>query len=296
VGLRRASSTRYLVGLVILTVGLLWPSTARADECEFPTARADECEFNPVTNSIVCRAHGGDQTATPGAEPVRNGKPAPRIYLYTATDPAVGDCWYVTATPGGLDFTDPNDEPLVLNVVANLPPCPGLGVVPTPAEIETRAWEIFRSFALALPDPALQPPAAGITGLPTFLSASTPDPITYSELLPDGRTLAVRAIVASIQIDWGDGFAATYRPDNARPYPDGTVTHTYVAKTCPPSYRETHPSGGNCHPNLEAYPVTATFLWTGEYAVGGPWTPLGTLTRTATVAYDVDEVQGVLQS
>jgi len=259
-------------------------------------AAAEQCAFDPAAGQIRCHAHGGDQTTTPGAEPVRKGKPAPRIYLYTATDPVVGDCYYVSATPGGLDFTDPNDEPLVLDVVANLPPCPGLGAVPTPAEIETRAWDVFRSFALALPDPAMQPPAAGITGLPTYLSSPNPDPITHSELLPDGRTLAVRAIVASIQIDWGDGFAATYEPDSALPFPDGTVTHTYRAKTCPPSYRETHPSGRNCHPTLEAYPITATFVWTGEYTVGGPWAVLGTLARTATLAYDVDEVQGVLQS
>lgn len=259
-------------------------------------AFADQCDFDPVSGLIVCHAHGDEKTTTPGVEPVRTGKPAPRIYLYTATDPGIGDCYYVSATPGGLDFTDPNDEPLVLDVVANLPQCPGLGAVPTPAEIETRAWDVFRSFALALPDPAMQPPAAGITGLPTFLSAPTPDPITHSEILPDGRTLAVRALVASIQIDWGDGFAATYEPDRALPYPDGTVTHTYRAKTCPPSYRETHPSGRNCHPTLESYPITATFVWTGEYTVGGPWAVLGTLARTATVAYDVDEVQGVLQS
>jgi len=120
--------------------------------------------------------------------------------------------------------------------------------------------------------------------------------ITYSELLPDGRTLAVRATVGAIQVDWGDGFAATHLPGQALPYPEGLVTHTYAVKTCPPEYRETHPSGGHCHPTLEAYPITATFVWTGDYAVGGPWIELGTLPSTVTVAYDVDEVQGVLQS
>ena len=60
------------------------------------------------------------------------------------------------------------------------------------------------------------------------------------------------------------------------------------------SYRSEHPFGGNCHPTLEAYPIIATFTWEGRYRIGGGWTYLGTLDRTVTVLYDVDEVQGVL--
>jgi hypothetical protein len=41
--------------------------------------------------------------------------------------------------------------------------------------------------------------------------------------------------------------------------------------------------------------VSTTFTWSGDYTVGGGWTALGTLDLTADVAYDVDEVQGVLQ-
>jgi len=260
------------------------------------SAKADSCSYDD-RGTLVCQAHGDErETTAPTTRTGRNGEAPPRIYVHTATDPTVGDCYFVSATPGGLDITDPLDEPLIVNVVTALLPCPGIAPVVTPEEIQTRAWEIFRSFALALPEPVMQPPAAGITGLPTYLSAAEPDPITYRELLPDGRTLAVRATVGAIQVDWGDGFAATHLPGQALPYPEGLVTHTYAVKTCPPEYRETHPSGGHCHPTLEAYPITATFVWTGDYAVGGPWVELGTLPSTVTVAYDVDEVQGVLQS
>jgi hypothetical protein len=71
------------------------------------------------------------------------------------------------------------------------------------------------------------------------------------------------------------------------------VTHTYVTKTCPPQYREEHPSGGLCHPSLEYYTIVAIYRWVGEYDVGSGWVQLGTLDRTASLPYDVDELRGV---
>ncbi|MDK1038922.1 MAG: hypothetical protein QGM46_07665 [Actinomycetota bacterium] len=76
-------------------------------------------------------------------------------------------------------------------------------------------------------------------------------------------------------------------------YPAGIVTHTYRTKTCPPEYRETHPSGGLCHPTLEFYTITAVYRWVGEYNVGGGWIQIGTLDRTVSQPYDLDEVRGV---
>jgi hypothetical protein len=107
--------------------------------------------------------------------------------------------------------------------------------------------------------------------------------------------MEVRASAERLAVDWGDGTRANFDPSAARPYPNGDVAHTYTTKTCDAAYRQDHPSGGNCHPTLEAYPITATFTWAGRYRVGGGWIDLGTLDRTVTVPYDVDEVQGVLQ-
>ena len=112
-------------------------------------------------------------------------------------------------------------------------------------------------------------------------------------MLPDGRTLRVRARVTSIDVDWGDGTETRHRPEHAIGHPDGLVTHTFTLKTCTREYRDEHPSGGLCHPTLEAYPIEATWTWTGEYDVGAGWTALGELTRATTVSYEIDEVRGV---
>ena len=107
--------------------------------------------------------------------------------------------------------------------------------------------------------------------------------------------MEVWATVRALAVDWGDGTNGRFDAATALAYPSGAVTHTFETKTCSPAYRSEHPFGGNCHPALEAYPITATFTWEGRYRIGGGWIYLGTLDRTATVLYDVDEVQGVLQ-
>ncbi|MGB5655723.1 MAG: hypothetical protein WBN35_03805, partial [Acidimicrobiia bacterium] len=105
-------------------------------------------------------------------------------YIYEATDATGAPCYYWSPTPGGLDVWDPGNDPAVAAIVLTTPVCPV--IVETP---EDTAWRIFRSFALALPDPSLEPAAAGITGLPTYLATPGPPDITHVELLPDGRSM-----------------------------------------------------------------------------------------------------------
>jgi len=214
--------------------------------------------------------------------------------VYTATDPVVGDCHYWSRRPGGIDAWDAANDPTVIRIVNTTPVCPRQSSTPSPAPA-TVAWRVFRSFTLARPLPSLQPSVAGITGLPTFLATADPADITHTERLPDGRTMEVRASVTALVVDWGDGTRMDYRPEQALAYPEGRVTHTYTTKTCDAAYREESPVGANCHPTLSAYPITTTFAWAGRYRIGGDWIDLGTLNRSATVPYDVDEVQGVLQ-
>jgi hypothetical protein len=106
--------------------------------------------------------------------------------------------------------------------------------------------------------------------------------------------MEVWATVQTLAVDWGDGTNGSFDTATARAYPAGAVIHAYSTKTCDPTYRSEHPFGGNCHSTLEAYPIAATFTWEGRYRIGGGWTYLGTLDRTLTTLYDVDEVQGVL--
>lgn len=261
-------------------------------------ASADSCRLNPATLKIVCRASGGTPAVSTSGGGSGGGTSAPLDpirYVYTATDPNLGDCYYWSRVPGGLDAWDASQNHLLIPVTVGLPECPGLSATLSPAEVAARAWEVFRAFPLAGPEPAFEPPAHGITGLPTYVSVIDPAPITHTETLPDGRTLEVRARAAALAVVWGDGGTDAYAPGEAAPYPTGIATHVYELKTCSAAYRVEHPSGGNCHPSLDEYAVSTTFTWSGDYTVGGGWTALGTLDLTTDVAYDVDEVQGVLQ-
>jgi hypothetical protein len=271
--MRRTAS---VLTLIVVLAGSWWLAAG---------SWANDCYYNP-SGRLICDI-GGTLPGNPGDPP---GDRPPLRYLYTSTDPVVGDCYYFSRTPGGLDIWDPANDPAVIGFTTSLPVCPVANDPPA-----TVAWRIFRSFPLALPTPSLEPPGSGITGLPTYLATPDPLDVTHTEVLPDGRTLDVRASVAVLVVDWGDGARATFESSEARAYPSGSVIHMYTTKTCDATYRREHPSGGNCHPTLDAYPITATFTWAGRYRVGGAWIDLGTLNRTTTVPYDVDEVQGVLQ-
>ena len=274
--MRRTAS---ILGLIVAASVLLPKTAVLADEV---------CVFDSIDNKLRCTESG----TSPGNADRPDPRPRPRTgpqYIYTLTDPVIGDCHYWSNVPGGLDAWNALNDAEVI-AAAQLPPCP---VVP-PVDVPATAWQIFRSWTLDPPAPALQPLDRGITGLPTFLASPVPAGITYAELLPDGRTLQVRARVAELHINWGDGTRTVFDPSAADPYPDGTVTHSYRTKTCSPEYREEHPSGGLCHPTLEFYTIAALNRWVGEYNVGSGWVRLGTLDRSASLAYDVDEVRGVL--
>jgi hypothetical protein len=248
----------------------------------------EQCAFDPTEGKIVCTPSGtiDGEDPPPTGEKTNNPTERPPIrYLYST-----GECYYWSPDPGGIDAWDPANENTVYGIVLGTPECDLTVTDPLP----DRAWRVFRSFPLATPAPSFQPANHGITGHPTYLATASPAAITHREVLPDGRTFEVRAQVSSLTVDWGDESTTTNDPSVALPYPTGAVTHTYTTKTCPPEYRITHPSGPNCHPTLEAYPVIATFTWWGEYRIGGSWIPIGTLDLTTTILYDVDEVVGVL--
>jgi hypothetical protein len=259
------------------------------------SAGGDGCVVTPT--GIDCSASGTSSTS--GGGPGTTVPGLPLRYLATTEHPDTGLCWFWSPYPPGLDSWDSANDMAIMWTIWALPRCPG----PTPPAtgpgtswVETRAWEIFRSFPLAAPDPSLQPPRHGITGLPSYLSADPPPPLTYREVLPDGRALEVEASVTRALIDWGDGTPVfAYDPARLLPYPDGAARHTYGLKTCPADYRESHPSGNGCHPTLGAYPIRVSFRWTARYRLGGAWRDLGEIERRVVTAYDVDEVVGVLQ-
>ena len=236
-------------------------------------ATGDECVYDEQIKDLVCDVSGTISGDEPIAQPIKQPRPAPPPLRYLRIT-AGCYAWYPDAP--GLDTWNVANEQAMLNIIIGTPRCVG-------EPLPDRAWRIFRSFPLAEPDPTLLPEEHGITGLPTLVTTTEPGVITHSESLPSGILFEVRALVATLTVDWGDGYIT--RNERA---------HTYTTKTCPPDYRITHPSGGLCHPTLDAYPITATFTWWGEYRIGGAWIPIGTLDLATTVAYDVDEVIGVL--
>jgi hypothetical protein len=217
-------------------------------------------------------------------------------YLKTRIDAEVGECWYWSRRPPGLDAWDPANDAAIINTRFRLPGCPETPGADPGDDAAALAWAIYREFPLDPPLITLQPPAGGITGLAVFLSVAPPPVLVHRETLPGGGTLVVEAAVEELVVDWGDaGPVEAHDPAAAVPHPAGTVTHTYIAKTCSPGYRAGHPSGPNCHPGLVTYPVTATFVWRGRYRYLGDWIDLGPVERPAAVDYDVDEVLGVLE-
>ena len=255
-----------------------------------PAASGDECVLTP--DGIECHFEG---TTTSIATEWEYEELPPFRYLRIYEDV----CWYWSRWPPGIDAWDSANDTLVVLTIWRLEECVWTDPDPveyTEEEVISRAWEIFRSFPLAGPTINMQPPDAGITGLPSYASAWTPAPLGHSETLPDGTRLQVQARVDQVLLDWGDETPLEVEAPGAfLPWPDGEVGHTFLLKTCPPEYRREHPSGPNCHPTLEAYPITASFVWRASYAHDGVWHDLGTLARSTTIHYDVDEAVGILK-
>ena len=258
-----------------------------------PPANATEtCRIDAATGRLICSESGGG-TPTP-----RDEKPDPnplpesgKRYIYTATDPVIGACHYWSNTPGGLDAWDPANDGTVIAIATKLPVCPA---PPTPDPV-ARAWSIYRSWDLDPPAPYVTPESGGVTGVPTQLDAVPPPQITHTEVMPDGRTLDVRARVWRLVVSWGDGSVTRHAPSSATGYPNGSASHIYALKTCTQMYRNDHPSGALCHPTASFYPIVATYEWTGEYSIGAGWMTLGSLPVAAPVlAYDVDEAVGIV--
>ncbi|VAW00795.1 hypothetical protein MNBD_ACTINO02-1993 [hydrothermal vent metagenome] len=254
---------------------------------------SDVCYFDP-DGAYICQIDeppsGGPVVGPPVEEPPEPPPPPSLQFLYTGIDPNTGgDCYYWSSVPGGLDAWNAANDPAVITITTSFPECTAVPVV----VIDLFGWEVFRSWPLAGPEPTMSPEVSGVTGVPTWITATPAGDIIEDVVLPDGRTLQVRGRIVVLSIDWGDGTWSNHLPTDA--LIPGAVQHTYATKTCTAAEREER-RGELCHPSLEAYPITLVYTWEGEYRVlpDAAWTVLGTLDRTTTVDYDIDEIVGVL--
>lgn len=269
----RSQGARLAVPLLIVIVVLAGTALGGVQ-----AAAADRCTLSP--DGIDCWFSGSSTSTSIVTLP-------PFRYLATTRHPTLGRCWFWSRYPPGLDASNGANDEAIIRTRFRYPECPSSGSVTV--NVTSRAWEVFRSFPLGGPAPRIRP-SAGITNLESLVTAARPTALRHSEVLPDRRVLEVEASVASVPIVWGDGTPSISYP-GADVFGTG-AGHAYALKTCPPSYRATHPAGRNCHPVLEAYPVTVSFAWIGRYRTGGAWTVLGTLYRSTSFAYDVNEVVG----
>lgn len=270
----RAIGARLAVPIVILVVG----ATTALAAMGWGNSRADAAEGCDYSIDGINCWYGGSSSTTSTLPPYR--------YLRTRADPVVGTCWYWSRYPPGLDGLDPANDADIIWTRFEYPECPAGGG----SSVTTRAWEVFRSFPLRIPVPAIRP-TVGITNLGSIVTAARAYPLRHVETLPDGRVLEVEAYVARVPIAWGDG-TPTISYSATTTFGSG-ASHAYALKTCPESYRSGHPAGYRCHPTLDAYRVTVSFGWMGRYRTdGGTWVNLGTLYRSTAFTYDVDEVIG----
>lgn len=247
-----------------------------------PAVNADDgCVIDPVEGTIDCSFGGSDPGPSVGGISLLR-------YVYTAVDPAIGDCHFWSPIPGGLDAWDPANDVAIIAITTRLPVCPSTLVTPS-----SRAWQIYRRWRLDAPRVSVTPAAMGITGLPSHVSAASPVMIAHTETLPDGTVLRVRARVVRLFVDWGDGTRTSHDPDTATGYPTGTVAHAYALKTCTDAYRIASVSGDLCHPFLDRYRIVATYTWVGSYNTGSGWIPLDTANRSRSLDYEVAEARGV---
>lgn len=271
----RHRGARLAVPLIIipLLVGIAWLLTS------VPVRADDGCVLTP--SGIDCGFRG---STTSTSVVVVTG---PYRYLRMREHPTVGTCWQWYREPPGWDRWNWSHSVAITVAQRDHPECPAWGW--RGVSVSTRAWAIFRSFPLAGPIVDVRP-SIGIANLATVIAVGRPAEVRHRERLPDGRMLEVRAAVETVRIDWGDGATTTVSPGEAS---GAGVLHAYALKTCNAAYRRSHPSGRNCHPTLDSYPIGVVLSWRGRYSTGGAWTNLGTLNRSTTFRYDVDEVVGI---
>ena len=223
--------------VALLTIALLACGALVA-----PTASADEvvhCWYEDSGNigggqQLHCRLAGGE-TVVYGD---RGEVPGP---LYPAVgDDGNGECWYERSVYTGWEsFGVDGTRNLLYFNPDGLPGGPFIAeswferCEGEPWEIEIifdLVWEVMESFDFVEPDPEFNP-AIGITGLPTYLAAQPPDPVTETIVSPvTGRVVEVEFVVTTVSIEWGDDAETTVAPDLYRElvgYPDGDITHTY---------------------------------------------------------------------
>ena len=230
---------------------------------------------------LVCRLAGRDRV-------VRHEtiQPPPRLYPTLGYD-ATGECWYQRTVYTGFRITDTYPDGSVYLWFSRSGDLFGSwidvgrvrGCDSEPVDVTTVyeiVWDKIAAFEFTEPDPTVQP-VIGVTGAPTFLDLTPPDPVVESFASPvTGAVVEIEFVVPAVIIDWGD-HTEEITPSLYHlfgPYPDGDITHVYETK--------------------DYYTMTIEYAWQVRWRFdGGTWNTVTDIPNTTwTDTYQVDELVG----
>jgi hypothetical protein len=211
-------------------------------------AEGDDCFTDPYSGEVVCPVseggRPGEESQPPVASPVAGAEwPPPGLVVITYPTFGVDDdgnaCRreITRAVPPGQTSLADEMRAWYLMEVANLPPelrptgdCPPS----TGPELDAREAQqaMVTLLRQRLPRPQLRiAPGFGLTGMPAYLETGRGLEVESEPLQVELSTGPVNARfrgVGAYTVDWGDGTVTGPHRVAGGPWPEGTVTHTYV--------------------------------------------------------------------
>jgi hypothetical protein len=233
-----------LAAFLVLHGALIHVDAVRADDSGVPTG----CFAHPATGEVVCpvgeEGAPGEEPEPPVAQPASGSEwPPPGLVLITyptfGVDEDGNACRreITRAVPPGQTGTAVEMTTWYWMEVANLPPelqptgdCPpGSGPELDAREAQQAMVTLLRQ---RLPRPQLRiAPGFGLTGMPAYLETGRGLSVASEPLQVELSTGPVNARFrgqGAYTVDWGDGTVTGPHQVVGAPWPDGTVTHTYV--------------------------------------------------------------------
>jgi hypothetical protein len=203
------------------------------------------CDENFITGEVECIVESpGAEPEPPMAQPVSGSEwPPPGLVLITYPTFGVDEdgraCRreVTRAVPPGQSGIADDMTTWYWMEVANLPPeLQPTGDCPPGSEPELDAREAQQAMVTLLrqrlPRPQLRiAPGFGLTGMPAYLETGRELSLESQPLRVDLSTGPVDAQFrgqGAYTVDWGDGTVTGPHRVVGAPWPDGTVTHTYV--------------------------------------------------------------------
>ncbi|MDN4473473.1 hypothetical protein [Demequina zhanjiangensis] len=135
-------------------------------------------------------------------------------------------------------------------------------ITPQTATIAQQVRTEWAQLKPGVPDLTIQPDQDWVYSTVPTIAFVDPTPVVIEEVLL-GTPVRIRATPSTFTWNWGDGETTT-TADPGKPYPDDTISHTYL-----------YVDG--------AVDLTLQTTWAGSYSVnGGSWVDIdGTLTTTS---------------